>query len=199
MIDSYFRAPYQWLLIDPFLSKISALKISPHMYTACSLITGVAIAPVLFFGQSVIAVLLLLVSGFLDTLDGSVARAKQSATSTGAVFDIVSDRIVETAIILGLFLYEPNSRALLCLLMLGSALICVTSFLVVGIFLENDSSKSFFYSPGIIERAEAFLFFGCMILFPSLFDFLSIGFILLVTLTACIRVRQFHSSEESKL
>jgi len=199
MIDSYFRSPIQMLFINPLLPKITAWKLSPHVYTAGALISGVAVAPALYLQHSFIALLFLVVSGFLDVLDGSVARAQQSATPVGAVYDIVADRIVETAVILGLYLFSPSSRGLLCLLMLGSAMICVTSFLVVGIFLNRESDKSFFYSPGIVERAEAFLFFGCMILFSSVFTLLSILFMCLVILTAGLRVwhfqRHFKKSE----
>jgi hypothetical protein len=77
------------------------------------------------------------------------------------------------------------------LLMLGSILICVTSFLVVGIFLENTSQKSFYYSPGLIERAEAFLFFVLMILFSKAFSILAVIFSILVFLTAALRLYQF--------
>lgn len=75
--------------------------------------------------------------------------------------------------------------------MLTSILLCVTSFLVVGIFTEKQTEKSFYYSPGLIERGEAFFFFILMILFPSYFVLLSSLFILLVLLTTAIRVVQF--------
>ena len=76
--------------------------------------------------------------------------------------------------------------------MLMSILICITSFLVVGIFSPNTSEKGFFYSPGFIERGEAFLFFIVMAIFPSLFPFFSLLFFSLVFLTALIRLVQFR-------
>ncbi|MFQ5729421.1 MAG: CDP-alcohol phosphatidyltransferase family protein [Waddliaceae bacterium] len=195
MIDSHFRSPYQTLMIDPLLCKLAKLNIRPHIYTWIALISGAAILPALYYQKFFLAFLLLLVSGFLDTLDGSIARAKNLATPKGAVFDIVSDRIVETSTIIGLYLVEPSSRGFFCLLMLSSAFLCVTSFLVVGIFMQNTSEKSFHYSPGIMERTEAFIFFSLMILFPSSFTPLSLLFSFLVILTAIIRIRQFHKLE----
>ena len=80
--------------------------------------------------------------------------------------------------------------------MLGSMLLCITSFLVVGIFVANDSHKSFHYNPGIMERAEAFIFFIAMMLWPSAFVGLAMLFSLLVTLTAIIRLTQFYKQIE---
>lgn len=194
MIDSYFRSHYQTIAINPILNRVIALNISPQTITTLALLLGVSIPFSLFFGYSLPALILLIASGYLDTLDGSLARALGNLSPQGAVLDIVFDRIVEFSIILGLFLVDPLSRGLICLMMLGSILICVSSFLVVGIFLENDSTKSFHYSPGIMERTEAFIFFALMIVFPTLFSLLACLFTLLVTITALIRIWQFRQN-----
>jgi phosphatidylglycerophosphate synthase len=191
MIDSYYRSPVQKVLIDPVLPFILKRDIHPNHITALALISGISIIPFLFFGMNFLALISLLLSGYFDILDGSVARLRKASTPHGAVFDIVSDRVVEFSIVFGLYLVAPETRGILCLLMLGSMLVCVTSFLVVGIFAENEGEKSFHYSPGIMERAEAFIFFVLMITLPSMFDLFAIVFILLVTITALIRVREF--------
>ena len=189
MIDSYYRAFYQTKIIEPTLKAFDFA--SPHFMTLAALIFGVGIIPALAFNYSKVAIVLLLLSGYFDTLDGSLARAQNRVTAKGAVLDIVSDRIVEFSIIFGLALIDPQSRGLMALLMLGSVLICITSFLVIGVFTTNQSEKSFHYSPGIIERTEAFLFFGLMILFPSLFFPLALLFTGLVLLTSTVRIWQF--------
>ena len=191
MIEDTFRKQYEKLCVEPLLKVQSLHRVHPIFLTCMACLAGVAIAPVLAFGFSLSAFFLLLFSGFLDTLDGSLARHLQLSSSKGAALDIVCDRIVESAIVLGLYMVEPSSRALPALLMLGSILICVTSFLIVGIFTEKVSEKSFFYSPGLIERAEAFIFFAVMILFPTLYTPLAYIFSFLVFLTAAIRMYQF--------
>jgi len=99
--------------------------------------------------------------------------------------------MVEFAVILGLFFVDANERALPSLVMLGSILLCITTFLVVGIFVENQSVKSFFYSPGLIERAEAFIFFSIMILFPSTFMVAAYLFSALTFFSAIFRFWEF--------
>ena len=191
MIDSYFRNPYQKALVNPVLQIPLLKKTSPQLLTLSGCLFGIATGVFLWLQMPWIASGNLLLSGYFDTLDGSLARIQNRTSNTGAVLDIVCDRVVEWSVILGLFLVDPSCRGLLCILILGSILLCITSFLVVGIFSQNASMKSFYYSPGLIERTEAFFFFALMILLPGQFRFFSIVFSSLAFLTALLRIVQF--------
>lgn len=190
MIDSYARPALQGAFLDPAAKALGRLGLSPLHLTFLALASGLAAAPLLAADRAWPAAAALLLSGLLDALDGSLARQRGEASPAGAALDVVFDRAVEFAVILGLFLQEP-SRALACLWMLGAALVCVTSFLVVGIFEKNESAKSFHYSPGLVERAEAFLLFLGMILWPGAFRPLATLFTTLVFFTAALRLAQF--------
>lgn len=197
MLETWLRPTYQALFVNKIALKLKF--ISPHYLTFLGLILGVLVLPSLYFNQSLLACILLLLSGYFDTLDGTVARVHDRQSSNGCVLDIISDRVVEFAVILGLFSISPETRGLATLAMTGSILLCVTSFLAVGIFTpiieaDHHSAKSFYYSPGLIERAEAFIFFISMILFPVYFSLLAWIFTILVLLTTAIRVIQFLKS-----
>lgn len=194
MIDSHYRNRYQTYLVDPVVRAISRSRIKPSAITAAALLTGAAAGISLALHQQYLAFAALVISGYLDTLDGSLARSQQSASPSGAALDIVSDRCVEASIILGLYAWEPETRGLPCLLMLASVLVCVTTFLVVGIFQNQQSHKSFYYSPGLMERSEAFLFFSVMILFPAMFYEVSLIFSFLVALTGFYRLWEFKKA-----
>ncbi len=197
MIESTFRKIYQTYCVDPLLKAGLFRKVHPSFLTCLACVIGVSIFPLLAFHFKYAALVFLALSGFLDTLDGSLARLHGKTSNKGAALDIVSDRVVESSIILGLFFVDPLSRAFPSLLILGSILICVTSFLIVGIFSQKSSEKSFHYSPGVIERAEAFIFFAAMIVFPTAFTPLAYVFSALVLLTALIRMVQFWASIRS--
>lgn len=194
MLDTHARASIEKLL-KPLQNTF--LSLSPNHLTFIGLSFGFVSALTIMLEHPAAAFILLMISGIFDMLDGSVARLRGSATSSGAVLDIFSDRVVETAIIIALAAVDPAQRSFPALLMLGSVLLCITSFLVVAIFIENASEKSFCYTPGIIERSEAFGFFSAMILFPSYFLPLSYLFSLLVSLTAFIRIGQFLYGKKS--
>ncbi len=164
--------------------------------TLASLLTGSLAASFIALGYVWIPTLLLLLSGYLDMLDGSLARFQGTSSPSGAVLDIISDRVVEFAVVLGLYLVQGSERGLLSLCMLGSIFLCVTSFLVVGIFSQNTSTKSFHYSSGLIERAEAFIFFIALIVFPTFFAPLAIAFTALVLYTTAHRLMQWHTFQQ---
>ena len=190
MIEPYIRPLFQRVLGNT-LAQLMGKFLSPNMVTALAICVGISIIPALIYSQVLLALFLLSLSGLLDTLDGTIARLYQKSSPYGTALDILGDRIVEFSIILGLFLMSPETRALECLMMVGSIFICVTSFLVVGIFAENDSHKGFHYSPGLMERLEAFLFFALMILFSDLFSYLAWLFSCLVFLTTILRLAEF--------
>lgn len=190
MLETYFRPAYQKFFVDP-LAKCLVKYLSPNSTTLLACLIGIAAAPALICHYSILACGLLLISGYFDTLDGTLARLSKRISMQGSVFDIVSDRVVEVAIIFGLYGVDPSNRGWLALGMLGSIFICVTTFLVIGIFIENSSNKGFYYSPGLIERTEAFIFFIAMILVPGYFNILAIVFIFLVLVTIYLHLYQF--------
>ncbi|NGX49883.1 MAG: Inner membrane protein YnjF [Candidatus Anoxychlamydiales bacterium] len=191
MLDSNFRAPYQKVLINPILKLKFIQKIDPNLVTLLSTFFGVFSFFLIILNQKYLAIFTLLISGYLDTLDGSIARISKKKSSIGAVLDIFSDRVVEMLIIVALFLVDPIERSFLSILMISSSYLCITSFLVVGIFFQNSGEKSFYYSVGMIERTEAFIFFISMIVFYKYFKILALTFSVLVFLTAFIRVFEF--------
>lgn len=190
MLEHYVRPHYQRYFVDNIVTW-AACYVTPIQVTLFSGILGLMVPVALFFQYSMLAISLLLASGYLDTLDGTIARHQQSVSDLGSLLDIFTDRLVECSVILGLWLTAPLDRSLMSLLMLGSILLCVTSFLTVGIFSENHSQKSFHYSAGLIERAEAFIFFILMILFPQHFQALSTVFVILVLITTVLRLYEF--------
>jgi len=193
MIEFYLRSRVEEFVFQPLIDTLKKWRITPNQVTLFSLICGLAVIPSLVFGSPLTAFAMLWLSGLGDVCDGGLARQSDNASDLGAVFDIVSDRCVEFAVILALALVDP-SRALLALMMLGSVLICVTSFLVVGIVVDKRGPKSFYYSPGLMERAEAFIMFSLMMLFPAWFAPLGWLFVGLVLLTSLLHIKALNKS-----
>ncbi len=191
MIEQGVRSYYEKVFIDPVLKRLSA-KVSPNLVTSMAGVFGVLIFPALVTGHVWLSILLLALSGYCDVLDGSLARLRNCTSSWGTVLDIVMDRVVEISTIMALWAVDSAGRSLSCLCMLACITLCITSFLVVGIFSDQQTDKSFDYSPGLMERAEAFLFFAFMMIIPNWFIQLSIAFCLLVLYTAVVRLWQFR-------
>lgn len=183
MLENHVRIYYQQYFLDP-IAKSCQPFFSAMAITSLACLTGILITPALYLHHSLTALILLCLSGFLDTLDGTMARLKNQSSDIGSLFDIVSDRIVECAIIIGFFVYDPTHRAMSCIILLSSIFICITNFLMIAIFMQNNSHKSFYYNNALIERFEAFIFFALMICLPHYFNFLAYVLSTLVLLTA---------------
>lgn len=197
MIEWYVRPAYQRWCVEPLTRWLYRWGFwTPQRLTFIAGLCGLLCAIFLFQNHCVGACVFLWLSGYFDSLDGSLARMSKSHSPRGAVIDIMSDRMVECLVMVGLFSIAPNVRGLPIVLMLVSTLLCITAFLVVGIFTHNDSEKSFHYSRGLMERPEAFVFYTAMILLPKAFFTLALVYSLLVLLTAALHIYRFICAEK---
>lgn len=112
------------------------------------------------------------------------------------MLDILSDHFVESFIIIAIFINQP--QIWFGLLMMMSIIVCISSFLLVGVFSQKESIKSFYYSPSLIERAEIFIFFIIMILFPSIVLMLGLIYTLLVLRTTLYRCYEFYVYDKER-
>lgn len=125
------------------------------------------------YGSAVIAGLLVLVSGFFDIVDGSVARATQRVSRRGSFLDSTLDRVGEASIYFGILLgrYTPAYIVLL-------ALTC--SLLVSYSRAKADSLQVNLAGVGIGERSERLL----VLVVASLLGLVSWGVIIVAALAA---------------
>ncbi|WP_297517935.1 CDP-alcohol phosphatidyltransferase family protein [uncultured Clostridium sp.] len=165
MLDSYGRK-----YINPIILKLAKLfvqiKISANVVTTLALIIGILSAVFLYFSMPILSLIFLWVSGYLDSVDGTIARLTNSTSPYGTLMDITFDRLVETGIILVTALNHPDV-AFYLLLLTVTILISMTIFLTVGALAKNNGFKSFKYQIGLAERTEGFIMFSAMILFQS--------------------------------
>ena len=185
MLDTHARK-YVNPIIELGAEFLLKLKLTPNNVTILALLLGVSTSIFLYFDMQIIAVTLLWVSGYLDAVDGAMARRSNSSSSFGTLLDIVSDRIVEVSIVLVLGLKFVDVRYNLIVLTV-CVLMSMTIFLTVGALSEKKGVKSFYYQAGVAERSEGFIFFSLMILIPSYLGIITNIFSILIIITAIQR------------
>jgi len=195
MIDTKLRKNVQ-PIFDKLAGLFIKMKLSPNKITLLAFVVGLLAG--LFTGMrySVLAVILLWLSGLLDVLDGSVARLKGESSSVGAYMDLILDRMVEAAIILGLFHAYPK-QAWMYLLFFVAVIFNFTTFIVAGALFKNEGKKSMHYDVGIAERTETFIVFTLLILLPKYIFQILLCFNIIIFITGCIRFYRVVK-EESK-
>ncbi len=90
---------------------VARVGITPNALTIIGLLGMGGAATLAAFGMFWQAGIALLAAAVFDMLDGAVARATDRASDWGAVFDAVSDRLADFAILLGLLIwYSAGER-----------------------------------------------------------------------------------------
>lgn len=87
--------------------------------------TGVLI----YYDHPIWAFILLWFLGYLDTVDGTMARQQRQTSAWGTVQDITFDRIVELSVIVGLATKFPEVQFML-LLLTASIVLSMTIYLI---------------------------------------------------------------------
>ena len=170
MLDTYLRPKVQ-----PFCNIIGRCLLwfycTPYMLTSAAFIAGLACGAAIICNYMYVACALLLCSGLCDMLDGTVARLSNTANPKGAYIDLISDRMVESVFIFSLAVAHPQYYYLYLLFFVG-LLLHFTTFIAAGALFENTGPKSMYYDTSFIERAEAFMAFTLMLLFPAYIFFI---------------------------
>ena len=96
-----FREKYENAML-PIGKAVGNLGLNANALSILALIVSVAAAVLYSRSDAILGALVLILSVFLDMLDGAVARATQTASKFGAVLDHVLDRYVEYFVVIGI-------------------------------------------------------------------------------------------------
>ena len=89
-------------LLRPIVRLLMRARITPNQLTLAGLVLAIIAGVLAAIGSLSLAALVLLLSGFLDALDGELARQSDSQTPFGAFLDSISDHYGDFAVYLGI-------------------------------------------------------------------------------------------------
>lgn len=181
MLDTHARR-YVQPIIHRTAEGLLKVGLTANQVTFIAFLVGVSSGLFVYLGYYYIAFLTLWLSGFLDAVDGSMARLTKTS-GWGTVLDVTFDRVVEISIILALAYRYPDFMWSFLLLSVA-IILSMTVFLTVGAVSDKQSNKSFYYQAGLAERTEGFILFSLMILFPAFLLEITLLFFAAVLFTA---------------
>ncbi|TFF88176.1 MAG: CDP-alcohol phosphatidyltransferase family protein [Promethearchaeota archaeon] len=199
MIDNWLSKSRLKRKYELFVKKVLYKRISPNQLTLIGLALGLSSALTLFLSSFfkinllfiILSVSLIVLSFFLDTLDGTLARIEGS-TIFGGIMDIFCDRAVEISIILSVVSTKPFILMWPGLFSLAAMILCISAFLIVGAKIDElkktKSDKVLYYPNGIMERTETFIFLFLTIILMSYRFILLLIFAILTFITALQRI-----------
>ncbi len=195
MIDSKARHIFQ-PAFDRIGKGLVSMKISPNQITIVAFVLGLCVGPAVILNKLGIALMLLWISGFLDVLDGSVARLTGKSSKAGAFMDLIMDRMVEASLIIGFAISFPQ-YSFMYILFLTMVIFNFSTFMAAGALYQNTGNKSMHYDVGLIERTETFIFFSLMLIIPYYTNWILMVLNILILYTGLIRFNRFI--KEAKL
>lgn len=193
MLDAIIRKH-----IDPPLAVAArrAVKIGVDANTATVLGFAAGIAAVALIASQLYlpALAALLLSRFLDGLDGAIAR-ETKLTDLGGFLDITLDFIFYASVVFAFALADPEHNALAAAFLTTSFMATASTFLAYaiiaakrGVATEIRGAKSLYYLGGLTEGTETILTFALMCLFPEWFAAIAAVYGLLCWITAGTRI-----------
>lgn len=147
--------------VDRSLAGLSRLGLSPNAWTALALAVAIGGFFALVGHRLLLGLLLFLISGALDMVDGAVARTTGRASAEGAFLDGVLDRYVEALLILGIFFYLGPETSFfipigtwIAILIFGAVMTSFVRAYADHRGLVKDQSVLAKEMGGLLERAE---------------------------------------------
>lgn len=136
----------------------------------------------------------LLVSRFLDGLDGAIARQTQ-LTDLGGYLDITLDFIFYASMVFAFALADPAANALAAAFLTTSFMAPAATFLAYAIFAQKHGittdirgAKSLYYLGGLTEGFETILALCLMCAFPAWFPIIAVVYGLMCWITGGTRI-----------
>ncbi len=164
MFDGRFRTSIEQA-IKPVGANLRKTGVTPDHLTVLGVLMATAAAITIGAGFLRAGLLLLALAGIPDLLDGAVAKASGMASTRGAFFDSVSDRLSDALLFGGVAWYlqtENGGRIAL----LPFAVFAAAS--LVSYERAKAESLGFDARGGLMERAERFILLGFGLLFSEL-------------------------------
>ena len=95
-------------LVERLLEPMVRCDVSPDAVSWLSVIISFAAGILYAYGNFFYGGIVLLLSGFLDTLDGTIARLKGQSTRFGALLDSTLDRYADFSVFAGLLIFYKH-------------------------------------------------------------------------------------------
>jgi archaetidylinositol phosphate synthase len=169
------------LILDRLAPSLHRLGVSPDTSTVLGFLFAAASGFLLYLNASdrftfLVAPLLILISGFFDVMDGSLARLGQRVTRFGGLLDSTLDRLGEIFVLSGIILGGLSSTSW--------GLVAVSSSLMVSYVRARSEVEGIKMSGvGVAERPERILVLVTALLLRSVeYGIVLIGFLSCVTL-----------------
>ena len=193
MLDAVIR-PHINKPLEVVARRAVGLGITADAATAMGFALGMVAAALIASQLYWAGLAVLLLSRFMDGLDGAIAR-RTKLTDVGGYLDITLDFIFYAAAVFAFALADPARNALAAAFLTTSFMAPAATFLAYAIFAakhnittEIRGAKSLYYLGGLTEGFETILTLCLMCVFPDWFPVIAVVYGIMCWITAGTRI-----------
>ena len=175
--------------VQPVGAAFVSVGITADMMTLAGITMSAAAAIVIGSGHLTAGLILMVLTGLPDLLDGAIAKAAGTSSTRGAYFDSVSDRLTDIMLFCGVAWYLSDTRE-------GQIHMLPVAVMGLAIMISYQRAKAeslgFDAKGGLMERAERFIALGVGLFLGSFtVTLLLVVLWIMFALTAITAVQRF--------
>ncbi len=140
-----------YAVVKAVVSRSPLARMNPNSISLAASFVGIIAGLFFLWGKSATAGVFLLLSGILDTLDGTIARLGERASKFGAALDSSLDRYVEMFVFLGIIYHFKDSP------MYFWSFLAIMGSMMVSYVRARAQSLGVQKNVGLMQRFERFM------------------------------------------
>lgn len=145
------RKKFANYLTQPVVRLLIQTPVTPNAITWSGLLVTLGAAALIVTGHLFAAGFVVLSAGFLDVLDGALARSTNRTTRFGAILDASVDRLSEAILLLGILFLFAREQSMLGILVVG---VTLPASMLVSYVRAKAEAAGLECQVGFFTRAE---------------------------------------------
>ena len=176
-------------LTQPPVRLLARTSITPNTVTWLGLLIAAGAGALIGTGHAFAAGFVMLVGGYLDIIDGALARSTGKASRFGAILDSTLDRLGEAAVLLGLLVLYAGQQSVAGIVVVG--IVWVASVLVSYIRARAEA-MGLECEVGFFTRAERVIVLALGLLLSSINNVLLVALCVIAALSVVTVVQRLR-------
>ena len=183
---------------EPAVRLLARTSITPNAVTWSGFLLTIGAAALIITEHLVAAGILVLIAGFLDILDGALARRTNQTTRFGAILDSTLDRFSEAVLLLGILVLYARDQSFAQILVVGAALV---GSLLVSYIRARAEALGLECEAGLFTRTERVIVLALGLLLSQVVDYALLIALAIIVVFSFVTIvqRLIHIGQQTRI
>jgi len=183
---------------EPAVRLLARTSITPNAVTWSGFLLTIGAAALIITEHLVAAGILVLIAGFLDIVDGALARRTNQTTRFGAILDSTLDRFSEAVLLLGILVLYARDQSFAQILVVGAALV---GSLLVSYIRARAEALGLECEAGLFTRTERVIVLALGLLLSQVVDYALLIALAIIVVFSFVTIvqRLIHIGQQTRI